>query len=300
MRDKVTFATLPEIASEFRTASEDDLEFLDDDLYSSSTSERKVSSGGTESKFFPSKAKKHRVPKTSMKQKSRSSIFRFSTVEDLTIQFDMVKDLYKLSDYSKVRPEGNYAKSFFSKKETIDTMFVHQKEPIPRSLMKLSTAYCGGKNESIKVKTEAKELFKNILGFMKDRFHTYPAVLGHEILDQCLKTPLLRDEIFCQLIKQTTENRSTESLLLGWKLIYLCLSCFGPTDSELVSVLNSHIAQVATRKLQKHIPFDTIENVAANCYLMLLKAKDLSFCNPPPSIEEIHKFMVNHLLLLTC
>jgi hypothetical protein len=37
-------------------------------------------------------------------------------------------------------------------------------------------------------------------------FHQYPTTCAAEIIHVGLREPLLRDEIFVQLVKQTTEN----------------------------------------------------------------------------------------------
>jgi len=175
-------------------------------------------------------------------------------------------------------------------------MLCWEKEPIPRSLFKLSTAYCGSKQKSINLKNEAKELFKNVLGYMRDRYHPYPVTLAHEIICRGVEEPLLRDEIFCQLIKQTTDNPSVESNILGWKLMYLCLCCFTPLTPDLENCLFTHIAEVANPKITAFIPFDSIENVATNCFMALRRTQQEGPRRDIPGVLEIQALTVSCFL----
>jgi hypothetical protein len=152
-------------------------------------------------------------------------------------------------------------------------------------MFKLSTAYVGSKSKSKAVKSDAKEIFKSIMGYMGERFHAYPASLAHEVVYKGLEEPLLRDEIFLQLIKQTTKNPSAESTLLGWKLIYLCLKTFPPLTEEMKGILLSHIAEIANPVIHKHMGFDSIANIATNCYLLIQDPRKIK--GELPSLEEI-------------
>ena len=57
--------------------------------------------------------------------------------------------------------------------------------------------------------------------------------MGHveKLIRFALKAPEeLRDEIYIQLVKQTTKNPKQDSLYKGWSLLAICCSIFPPSD----------------------------------------------------------------------
>ena len=63
----------------------------------------------------------------------------------------------------------------------------------------------------------------------------------HSLLTHDLERTEVRDEIFCQLMRQTTENPHEENALRGWGVLALCCGVFSPSHT-LRPV--SHISQI--------------------------------------------------------
>lgn len=151
----------------------------------------------------------------------------------------------------------------------------------------------GSKDRSKQIKVLAKQVFKNIRGYQRDCYHSYPATLAYDVLMTAIAQPLLRDEVYCQLIKQTTANPSADSQLLGLKLLYLCLSSFQPSPA-LKPCLWSHLAQFAHPTLPEGaaLGFQLPADVASACYVTMEHVARLSAATPPiavkpPSMSDI-------------
>jgi len=89
-----------------------------------------------------------------------------------------------------------------------------------------------------KTRGSSMQTWKNINSYMGIR-KSGKAAEGHveKLVRFALKgDDTLRDEIYCQLAKQTTKNPKLQSLLKGWKLLLICCSFF-PPSSEFVDYL---------------------------------------------------------------
>uniref|UniRef100_A0A3Q3MGT9 Myosin VIIAa n=1 Tax=Mastacembelus armatus TaxID=205130 RepID=A0A3Q3MGT9_9TELE len=92
--------------------------------------------------------------------------------------------------------------------------------------------------------------------------------LTDQIFEGALKAEPLKDEIYCQIIKQLTDNHVKYSEEKGWELLWLCTGLFPPSN-----VLLPHIQRFLQSK--RHHP------LARDCMQRLHKA----LCTPPHLVE---------------
>lgn len=125
------------------------------------------------------------------------------------------------------------------------------REPIRQPLLKKL-------EDKEELASEACQAFTNILKYMGD----LPSKRsGNELTDQIFESPLkyeaLRDEIYCQIMKQLTDNKSRLSEERGWELMWLATGLFPPSQAllkELTLFLRSRrhpIAMDSSQRLHK-------------------------------------------------
>lgn len=88
---------------------------------------------------------------------------------------------------------------------------------------------------------KACEIFTEILKYMGDLPASKPKFTNEhtdKIFEGPLQNDLLKDEVYCQIIKQITFNKSAVSLDRGWELMYLVTGLFAPSPLLYEEFLN--------------------------------------------------------------
>ncbi|KAL1021180.1 hypothetical protein UPYG_G00009840 [Umbra pygmaea] len=107
------------------------------------------------------------------------------------------------------------------------------------------------------VKKEACEMFKLVQAYMGDR----PARLERRhaallVVTKCWGMQGLRDELYIQLVRQTTENLNLRSLEAGWELMAISLAFFSPSPKfrrYLEGYIQRHLEPSNDKKIMQHI-----------------------------------------------
>ncbi|XP_041355506.1 myosin-VIIa-like isoform X2 [Gigantopelta aegis] len=141
-----------------------------------------------------------------------------------------------------------------------DELWRYSKDPLKLPLLKK----LAGKEEQC---SEACMSFLAILKYMGD----HPSRRGriaNELTDQIFEVPLrneiLRDEIYCQIMKQLTDNKNKISEDRGWELMWLATGCFAPSTNllkELTQFLRTRrniIVSDCINRLQKTLRYNTV------------------------------------------
>jgi len=118
------------------------------------------------------------------------------------------------------------------------------------------------------------------MGYMGDRAYPSPLLLVQEILSTALDNSWIRDEIYCQIIKQVSSNPSSESTSKGWQIMALSLETF-PPNSEFENFLEMYLRSSPNSERYIRILHATVYGGARRS---------------PPTEQEIHKIIAGGTL----
>ncbi|XP_067851710.1 unconventional myosin-VIIa-like [Heptranchias perlo] len=181
---------------------------------------------------------------------------------------------YTLEEYSydHFRPPAkeSLSKVVFPKARVKDRIWACSREPLRQPLLKKVCMI----PEMVQVACQA---FTAIMKYMGD----YPgkqAKPGSELTDQifsgALREESLQDEIYCQIVKQLTDNRNRYSADSGWQLLWLCTGLFSPS-----TVLLPHV--------KKFLETQPKERLAVDCIQRLNRVKRCGARKNPPHVLEV-------------
>ncbi|KAM9198067.1 rho GTPase-activating protein 39 isoform 2-T2 [Dugong dugon] len=143
---------------------------------------------------------------------------------------------------------NKHTQGLFRRKVSIANMLAWSSESIKKPMIMTSDRH---------VKKEACEIFKLIQIYMGDRrAKADPLHVALEVATKGWSMQGLRDELYIQLCRQTTENFRLESLARGWELMAICLAFFPPTPkfhSYLEGYIYRHMDPVNDTKVTQHI-----------------------------------------------
>ncbi|KAH6914216.1 hypothetical protein BKA70DRAFT_1142953 [Coprinopsis sp. MPI-PUGE-AT-0042] len=214
---------------------------------------------------------------------------------------DLVSDiqLFSESEYAKQYFSTHRSGFIFKRKIPMEQLMTWQKAPLTAPLLVLNRT----------LHKDAVKVFKIIQFIMGDREREKPAGMrlqsevpsaGHgngtsaslanpsgPLLDQQrwvvgegLTHGELRDEIYCQLMKQLTGNPSPESVFRGWQFLCVLLLTFPPSkdfETYLQAFIQKHSAHQEGR----------IDVIAKYCLRRLSAISQKGPRGKPPSIQEI-------------
>ncbi|XP_072007137.1 rho GTPase-activating protein 39 isoform X1 [Engystomops pustulosus] len=165
---------------------------------------------------------------------------------------------------------NKHTQGLFRRKVSIANMLAWSSESIKKPMIMTNDR---------NVKKEACEIFRLIQMYMGDRKSKADQLsVALEIATKGWSMQGLRDELYIQLCRQTTENFRYESLARGWELMTICLAFFPPTPkfhSYLEGYIYRHMDPVNDTKVNRHIK-----------ELLERAKKSKMRKKPKPSIEE--------------
>jgi hypothetical protein len=132
----------------------------------------------------------------------------------------------------------------------------------------------------------AVQSFKNVMSYMGDRKSSkLPVDHAKKLLRELMQQPsTLRDEVYMQLCKQTTQNPKPASAIKGWELMVFCVATF-PPSKHLKTFLEDFLKKAMSDPQQK------IKQLAEVCQKQLPKIVLMGQRKQTPSKLELESLI---------
>ncbi|KAL2630658.1 hypothetical protein R1flu_015344 [Riccia fluitans] len=166
-------------------------------------------------------------------------------------------------------------------KLSIDEVIKMSKKPIREPLLKKVLP---------RDKKDAVAVFAHLMAYMGDLTSSdsdRENIL--QLLSGGLRIYEIRDEIYCQICKQTTGNPNSDSNARGWQAMAICCGMFAPSASFL-PILEAHLEQVVSGVVGKGKHAGSVTDpprMAAYCLKRLHKIEQTGQRHLLPTEEEL-------------
>uniref|UniRef100_A0A8C4S7H9 Myosin VIIB n=1 Tax=Erpetoichthys calabaricus TaxID=27687 RepID=A0A8C4S7H9_ERPCA len=138
---------------------------------------------------------------------------------------------YSLKEFSyehfRSNTKDNLNKALLNKGITKEKLWVSSREPIKQPLLK---KLVGDAELSHQLSLNMLAPILKYMGDYPTRQVRSPLELTDQIFEPAMQTEALRDEVYCQIMKQLTSNHNRYSLESGWQLMWLCCGLFPPSS----------------------------------------------------------------------
>ncbi|CAJ1059811.1 unconventional myosin-VIIa [Xyrichtys novacula] len=179
--------------------------------------------------------------------------------------------LYTLKEFSLEyfrQPTKDVNRQVMSRNAAPEKLWANSREPIRQPLLKKLVG-------NPELSHKACLAFTDILNTMQS-----PLELTDQIFGPATSHEVLRDEIYCQIMKQITSNNNRFSIEQGWQLMWLCCGLFPPSQSLL-------------RHTQRFLESRRREPLASDCLQRLQSSLRLEPRKLPPHQVEVDAIQQN-------
>nr|XP_055069781.1 LOW QUALITY PROTEIN: unconventional myosin-VIIa [Misgurnus anguillicaudatus] len=174
------------------------------------------------------------------------------------------------------QPAKDVNRQVMTKNAGPERLWANSREPIRQPLLK---RLVGNPDLS----PQACQAFTAILKYMGD-YPTRQIQTPLELTDQIFGPPTqneaLRDEIYCQIMKQMTSNNNRYSVEQGWQLLWLCCGLFPPSNSLM-------------KHAQRFIETRKREPLATDCLQRMQASRRMDPRKLPPHQVEVDAIQQN-------